>query len=165
MPTSYNYIIQLSLTKQGFELLSFLEDGSTKHRYIDLRTTISEQTELLFGILADILEQLVVEDREHKERFREEKLAALFHPSISYHSSKVVEAAFLDNEPVLGLINLEIVIEAAHRFREAIKKRNMDLYESLAHEYKLLEHVDRPITFIFPSQDRWHRTSNSCSSS
>jgi len=150
--TSYNHIIQISLTKHSFELLSFMEDGNIKHSYIDLQSEISRQTKNLSDILSEILEKLEAEEMEHKKRFQEEKLSLLLNRSISYHSDKIVEAAYLDNEPQFGLINLKTIIKIVHTFRDSIKERDMELFESLDHEYEIFDYLEYQLSSFFQAR-------------
>lgn len=76
-PMSYSHIIQISLTRHGFELLTFMADGSTTHRYVDMQSIISDQTQVLTEIMESLSQHLEAEAFEHKQRFREEKLTPL----------------------------------------------------------------------------------------
>jgi hypothetical protein len=149
---SYNHIIQVSLSPIGFELLSFMPDETTKHRYVNILSLISAQTDSLAAVLEEIVDSLNKEQSLHKEHFREEKLTPIFHPSIDYHCTKVVEAAYRDDEPEFGLINLRIVLKASQDFRDAVGRRNMDFYDSLEHEYRLIHHAAGKLSAFFEAR-------------
>lgn len=151
---SHNHIIQVSLSAEGFEMLSFMDDGSTHHRDVAIPQLIASQTKSLEGILHQILESLDEEERQHKDCFREEKLAPLFHASIDYHCNKIVEAACQDDGPGFGLINLQTVLQATESFRKAVGRRNMDFYESLQHDYDMIHYVAEKLTMFFEAKGK-----------
>lgn len=140
-PASFHHITQMTLSREGFDLLSFYDNGESKHQRVDLPHLIAEQQKVVCAILLDLVKQLQLDEIRHQESFRMEKLEELLPQTIHYWAIKVLEAVDVHGEPRLGLTGLEIVSSAAVEFRNAVERRDMSYYESLEHQYLLIQHA------------------------
>lgn len=138
-PVSFHHITQVTLSRAGFEMLSYVENGDFQHDHVDFAQLISKQAEAISAILSGLVTQLTEEAIKHKERFRMEKLAQLFRPATSYHLEKVAEG--VHQEPRIGLFGLDGIERTINAFREAVGRRDMDYYDALEHDYQLLGHA------------------------
>lgn len=141
-PTSYHHISRITLSQSGFQLISYFADGSSpQFRNIDLPELIIKQRKFISKILDSLITQLEVEEKAHKARFRMDKLVNIFPGTLGYNFEKIFEGIYRDDYAEFAVLNLQQVQEIAYNFREAIKLRNMDFYESLQEEYELLEYA------------------------
>ena len=83
-PTSYNFISQPTLKKDGFQLVSFFSDGTSEFKDISIRKLVKDQNTCLPDILAQVINKLEDIERAHKEKFRMEKLVSCFPPTLGY---------------------------------------------------------------------------------
>lgn len=139
-PASFNFISRLS-KRMSFTLVSFSSDGNSITRNINIPEIISEQRKYIAEILATIVANLEAEERAHKDQFRMEKLSIIFSNSLIYNFEKIFEGLYREEYVELAMGHLEIINEAAQNFREAVRRRNMDYYESLEEDYSLIEHA------------------------
>lgn len=141
-PVSYHHISQTTLNKSGFTLASYFSDSSpAQFNYIDISELINEQKKYISAILSTLMDNLEEEEKAHKEKFRMEKLLALFPNTLDYYLEKLSEGVYRDESAKLADGCLDFVIAPVNNFLEAIKCRNMDLYERLKDEYELFEHA------------------------
>jgi hypothetical protein len=72
-------IVQTSICKQGFDLLSDIEEGKTYFSSINLIEIIELQSQEILTNLQVIVGKLEEEIRMHKEKYKEDKFGSLFH--------------------------------------------------------------------------------------
>jgi len=144
---SYHYISRMSLTLKGFDLLTFFHDGEFETKYLSIEDCITDQDKYLNDILSAVIENLKREDREHREKFMNEKLVDCFSADIQYHLGKIYEAGNLDNSDrrITAMISVGIFQKAIEAFKSALAKRGIELdtygYECTEHSLdKLCKH-------------------------
>ena len=71
---SYHFMTWLSLSKNGFDLLSFSNEDSHESRHISTGELISDQRKYITEILEKMKNKLRDEENDHKAKFRNEKL-------------------------------------------------------------------------------------------
>ncbi len=139
---SYHHITQITLNKSGFTLTSYYSDDSPpQFKYIDIPDLIKEQNKYISAILSTLLINLEEEERKHKEKFQMEKLLALFPNTLDYYLEKLSEGVHRDESVNLAEGCLDLIITSVNDFLEAVKRRNMDLYERIQDEFGLFEHA------------------------
>jgi hypothetical protein len=100
-----------------YELLRF-ED-------IKIPELILRQRESIKNILSQVINNLEREEKEHKEKFKNEKLVDLFPHTLSYYISKIYETIYSRQFPKsFGKTHLEYIDETLNKFRQALEKRN-----------------------------------------
>lgn len=144
-PTSYHFISQATLSPRGFELWSWDKNGNRASRWVSLPDLAADQRMLIAEILTQVIADLEKEQATHKEKFRMEKLAALFPDTLSYHFEKIFEASRDPELAMLGKINLDMISKALGRLREALERRGigLDTYDSIKYLY---DEIGYPIT-------------------
>ena len=139
---SYHFISRVTITKSGFQLISDYENSKTIFRDILLIDLIKEQRKYLSKILKKIIKVLKAEEKTHKEKFKMEKLEAVFPNTLSYYIEKIFEnIGKLDNAK-LGLRHVKQVKKVMDKLKESLQKRGIeiDTYESIKYLYELLEY-------------------------
>jgi len=138
--TTFSHITQISMSVNGFDLLTFGDDGSYSSRRVDLPTLIGEQRQAVGDILLKVTKALKKERETHKARFRMKKLVQFFPPTLSYYCNKVSEGVsggdFAPAPPSLAAIKAAIA-----GFRAAVVERNPAYIERQEHDYATIDHV------------------------
>ncbi len=149
---SYHHISRRSLSHEGFDLLSFTEDGKSQYRTINTGALIEQQRKSIARILDRILRELEQAEKAHREKFRMEKLTAKFPQDLSYHFQKLVEAISSEDHSELGPVSLDMVKDPIRDFREAVRRRDMCAYEQLQDQYDLVERAMAVLERFFRRQ-------------
>ncbi|MBA3062474.1 MAG: hypothetical protein FP833_05930 [Atribacteria sp.] len=142
---SYHYISRASITKSKFKLISDCENSKTIFRDILVIDLIKEQRKYLSKILKKIIKVLKAEEKAHKEKFKMEKLEAVFPNTLSYYIEKIFENIGKLDRAKLGLVHVKLVKKVMDKLKESLQKRGIeiDTYDSIKYHYELLEY---PIT-------------------
>ena len=148
-PTSYHFIPQRSVGASGFDIISMFSNGSSKYKHVDIPSIVLDQQRYISGILSKVIDKLVQEEKEHKDKFRMEKLADIFDKNIHYSFEKITEAIRGTKPSGLGLGSLEKIQKIIHNFREAVKRRDEAYYESFQDKYDLIEHAILKLQIFF----------------
>lgn len=137
-PTAYNHISQASMSREGFNLLTFKENGQYESKDVDLSKLIGDQRNSIECILHSVVDALERDDEMHKAKFCSEKLADLFPHTMSYYCEKVAEGV---DGGVLGPGCLVGIKDAFTQFRTAALARNPSMVEFFDHEYATVLHA------------------------
>ena len=142
---SYHFISRATITKSGFPLISDYGNNKTTFRDISVIDLINEQRKYLSEILKKVINVLTAEEKAHKEKFKIEKLEAVFPATFSYYIEKIFENVGKSEHAQLGLMHVELVKEVMDKLKESLQKRGIeiDTYDSIKYLYELLEY---PIT-------------------
>lgn len=150
-PTSYHFISRSTLSTAGFELLSYDADGKSEFRNISIPELIADQRQYVSDIINMVNDKLGKQEAAHKGRFRMEKLASVLPGTLNYHLGKVLLAASMEEDAVLGQVNLQQVKDTLQSFGEALERRGIELdtYDCIKYAYELLEYpLDELETFF-----------------
>lgn len=139
-PTSYHQISRPTMSKQGFQLLSYYSDGSRQFRDISIPDLVADQRKFLAEMLTLVVNALRAERAAHKERFRMEKLSTIFPRTLTYAFEKVGQAIRSDPAEI-GRWGLGQIKDTFNAFHDAIGRRDMDAYTSLQSDLKFINHA------------------------
>lgn len=144
---SSHQISQISMNSGGFELLSFYSDGRIEHREVIVVDLIADQEEYVKQVLSSVIEALKSEEQKHKEKFRMDKLAAIFPPNLDYYVGKVSDGIhsfeFAPHTSVgASQASLSYLLGLMENLLNALKERGIELdtYDSLKYLYEELEY-------------------------
>jgi hypothetical protein len=134
-------IVQNSMRKDGFELLSYPPKDGKTFQYVPVRELIEKQRVELARILSEIVEDLRAEEEVHRARFREVKLMAMF-SQVSYAFEKIFEEIRGDSARVLSSWAVEHLRKSLDEFGALLKARglNVDSYDSIEYLYNQIDH-------------------------
>ena len=140
--TSYHSITRMSLRPEGFDLLSQYSDGRLESKKVSIPDLVTDQRHYVVDILERIVCKLEDEEAAHKEKFRMEKLTAVFPSTLDYHLQKVLLCTTTGEDAALGEAHLQEIKGALDAFREALARRGIELdtYESIRDVYQSLEY-------------------------
>jgi len=97
----------------------------SKFEDINILSCIETQEKLLIKILNKTMEELKSDFDEHKNKFKDNKLSDLIHPSIDYQFSKLYENIHRDYE--LVEINFETIFDTYVKIKDGIIARYHNL--------------------------------------
>lgn len=137
-PKAFNHISQASMSREGFDLLTFKENGQYASKDVDLGKLIGDQRNEIQSILHKVVDALEREDEMHKAKFCNEKLADLFPQTMSYYCEKVAEGV---DGGVLGPGCLVGIKDAFGQFRTAALARDPSMVEFFDYEYATVIHA------------------------
>ena len=123
---SFSRISRPSISKSGFELMTVEPNkGPPTVRFVSFKSLLDVQHMQLEKALGALLEALRREEMEHQNQFRDEKLAALFPPQLSYHFEKVYEAVRGGDGWEYEARNLPLIREVFENFKAALEMREI----------------------------------------
>jgi len=142
---SYHYISRISITKSKFQLISYYGNNKTTVRAVLVIDLVKEQRKYLSKIFKKVIKILKAEEKAHKEKFKMEKLEAVFPDTLPYYIEKIFENIGKLDRAKLGLGHVKLVKEIMDKIKESLQKRGIeiDTYDSIKYLYELLEY---PIT-------------------
>ena len=142
---SYHYISRVSITKSKFKLFSYYESSKTIIKDIFVIDLIEEQRKYLSKILKKIIKVFKAEEKAHKDKFKMDKLEAIFPDTLPYYIEKIIENIGKINRAKLGLVHVKRIKGIMGKLKESLQKRGIgiDTYDSIKYQYELLEY---PIT-------------------
>lgn len=136
-----HFISRISLKHGHYQLMSSRKDSEDfVFEDINLFALIKLQQELLLTDLSAITNQLVKKDTEHKERFRDVKLAKLL--SDAYTVPKLFESLDRPDIRPQAAAHVDFLIKALFEFREHLSQRG-ELSSSWEEE---IGYIEYPLT-------------------
>jgi hypothetical protein len=134
-------IVQHSMCKDGFSLLSYPEKDGKMFKHFAVRELIEKQRAEAVRILSEVVEDLREQEEVHRARFREVKLMAEFN-QVSYAFEKIFEEIRGDFPRVLGSWAVDHLRKSLDDFETRLKERGVgvDSYDSIEYLYEEIEH-------------------------
>jgi hypothetical protein len=75
----------------------------------------------------------------HREKFRDEKVADCFPPTLTYYFSKIFEGIHSPHVYPLGAMHVDLVSDCLVRMKELLEKRGeWGIHDPVTYEYELL---------------------------
>ena len=124
--TYFNHISRISMSKGGFTLARFYDEGESEFIDVDLRKIAETQLTEINNAYALISDKLRETDEQHRAKFMEKPLADILHSTMGYMFEKVGQAIYSPSSPNIsfGLGMLESIEETYINFQSALQERN-----------------------------------------
>lgn len=149
-PKSYNFISRFSLSLGGFELNSIDINEQDETKWISIPELIADQRIYISDILISVTNKLKEEEMNHKNKFKNEKLASIFSSTLNYHFGKVSEAIYKSTPASFGEVSLQQIEEKLNDFKEALEKRGeIEIYDSINYEFELIDYPLNELKIFF----------------
>lgn len=134
---SVHGIVQNSMSKDGFSLLSYPSRDDAMFQYVPVRELIQKQRVETERILTEVVTELREHEESYRAQFRDTKLVATFH-LVGYAFEKIFEGVRRDsvaNMSPWGIGHLQKVLDD---FEQLLKQRGVDIetYDSIEYLYK-----------------------------
>lgn len=121
----YNYISRISMTKFGFDLLRSSGDREHIFARVDISKACSDQFQGVIDAYRKIVEKLEEIDRMHKEKYKGNPLADIFHSAMGYFFEKISQGihahSYGDRE--FGHRHVGLVRDTYEKFKAALAER------------------------------------------
>ncbi|MBR7630061.1 hypothetical protein KAT72_13820 [Aeromonas popoffii] len=133
--TYFNHISRISMSKAGFTLARFYDEGESEFIDVDFKEIVETQLIGINNAYALISEKLREIDEQHRAKFMEKPLADILHSTMGYMFEKVGQAIYSPSSSNVsfGLSMLESIEEAYNNFQSALQERN-ELPEHIQYE-------------------------------
>ena len=137
-------IVQNSMRKEGFELLSYPKWEGKTFTYVPVLELIEKQRAEAVRILSEVVEELRAQEEAHRAQFRESKIVGVF-DQVSYAFEKIYEELRRDSGPILSNWAVDHLHETLNNFEKHLKERGLtvDSYDSIKYLY---DEIDHPLT-------------------
>ena len=134
-------IVQNSMTKDGFDLLSYPHKDGKVFMHVPVRDLIEKQRAETVRILLEVVNDLRDQEQVHRDKFRDVKLAKAF-DQVGYAFEKIFDDARRDSIPHLGRWAVDHLQKSLEDFAKLLKERelNIDAYDSIKFLYDELDH-------------------------
>jgi len=134
-------IVQNSMSKEGFNLLSYPSEDGKVFQYIPVRELIEKQRAENVRILSEVVNDLREQERAHRTQFQNIKLVQAFN-LVSYAFEKIFEQARRDSAAPLGRWAVDHLQKALDDFAHLLKQRGLsvDAYDSIKYLYEEASH-------------------------
>lgn len=136
----FNFITRISMSRDGFTLMSTYPNRNSTFKQVDVNQLIREQRNELRKILNDVIDYLQRESMEHKNMYKDEKLADIFPQTMLYFYEKISETIFGNAPPEFGLGFLDIIAEVVQKFKAALEERQIFQAYNVADDFEWAEY-------------------------
>ena len=140
--TRFCSISRASISKRGFQVVARTPgEWPPTFRFVKLQDLVETQHQQLRRALETLLDALRREEMEHREKFKDDKLSAIFPPVIHYYFEKVYESTHGTNSSEYGTIHVDLIREIVEKFKAALAQRGIaGAYPAVAHQLASLEY-------------------------
>jgi Zn-dependent M32 family carboxypeptidase len=134
-------IVQNSMRKDGFNLLSYPKKEGEMFQHIPVLELIEKQRAEAARILSEVVEDLREQERAYREKFREIKLRATF-DGVSYAFEKIFEEVRPGSALIMGTWGVGHLQKVLDDFEKLLKDRGLaiDMYDSIEYLYDEIKH-------------------------
>jgi hypothetical protein len=135
-------VARVTIGQHGFMMLTSDETGGIHTEQVDLVRVIGDQRTAIAEMLEALDAEIARSDREVRIAHKDERLTALFHPSLGYCFEKLHDGIF--NAHPLGAPSLDQIKELITAFAAALEKRGLatDAYPGIHAWY---DEIGQPI--------------------
>ena len=159
---AFNFISRLTLTSQGFQLITYYRTSSgnskldSKHEVIKIPDLIATQKDVFVDVLNDIIEILQKEEIEHRKKFAEKKMTDAFQYT-NFLFQTVLEATISPDSSHVELVggHVDRILKSVEMFKTGLKERN-EPDDNIDHVYENIDHALRHIKAYFHVPEETH---------
>ena len=124
---SHHFVSRISLSPEGFTLLSVYPNGKTEVEDVNVQRSIVHQREDVGTILKTVTDALRQRVEEHEARFMDYRFADVFPETLGYAFEKLIEAFRAPERSIGAEWSIDVVERMLQDFRGALKAQDMDL--------------------------------------
>lgn len=150
---SFNFIIRVSMSHSGFTLMTTYPDRDSQFTHINVLELVSDQRNILRKTLTRVIEQLREEEMEHRDQFREERLASIFPSTLRYYYEKIAETIHGGAPGELGAGFVDLVVDVIEKFTNALDERDIVHVDNMAYDLELVQYPLAELRRYFDNPD------------
>jgi hypothetical protein len=138
---STHAIVQHSMRKDGFELMSYPKQSGQIFQSVPVLELIEKQRAETFRILSEVVEDLRAQEEAHRAKFRGAQLMGIF-DQVGYAFEKIFEELRRDSVPAMGTWGVGHLRTSLDNFEKLLNERGLklDSYDSVKYLYDEIEH-------------------------
>lgn len=140
---SFHMIGRNTISNRGFTLASYFPKSGDKSKFEDINVIecVKSQTELLKVILSNTMSKLTNEFKEHKNKFKGDKIRDVIPNTYDYHISKLFEHAYRDY-PIVDT-NFKMIKETIDKIKIEVEKRyfKINALQGLEDTLNLIQYI------------------------
>jgi hypothetical protein len=146
-------IVQNSMRKDGFDLLSYPSQAGKIFQAIPVLALIAQQRAETTRILSEVVEDLREQERVHRAKFKDSKLVDALRLA-NYAFEKIFEGLRPGRYPTLGSWAVRQLQLSLNDFSDLLKQRGLEVgsYDSIKYRYDEISHPLAELT-KFMSQE------------
>ena len=150
-PARSHFISRISMTKTGFQLITvYANHDPPQFKGVSLPELIVTQRSQLRTSLNQVVALLQKEEAEHKAMFKDDMIAAAFHPTTDYYFEKIYESIPASKPSEYGRRHVELIVEAVERFKAKLAERGIaGAYDSVKHHLDLVSYPLQELKLYF----------------
>ncbi len=139
---SFSFISRPSISKSGFELMTMEPNRwPPRFNYVNFKQLLDIQHAQLEKSLEVLLQELQKEEMEHRKKFRDEKLVALFPETLHYYFEKIFQAPRGSGLWEYGARHVSLIGKVIEKFKSALENREIaGAYCGVEDQLKQLEY-------------------------
>lgn len=124
--TYFNHISRISMSKGGFTLARFYDEGESEFIDVDFKKIVKAQIISINNAYALISDKLREIDEQHRAKFMGKPLADILYSTMGYMFEKVGQAIYSPSSSNVsfGLSMLESIEETYNNFQSVLQERN-----------------------------------------
>jgi hypothetical protein len=134
-----HFIQHISLSRNGFTLLTVSSDSKYHTQEVDISELMNEQRRVLDSMLQDLIEKLRSDEMSHREKYKDDKISDILSGSLSYAFGKIFQGTIGDTEFILVGIHVKEIKDCLGRFRAALEARG-DWGGTVSYDFGLLDY-------------------------
>lgn len=136
------FISRSSLSSLGFDLMTVYSEGNDyKMDHVNIPKLLKTQESYLGEILSRVVNELEMQEMEHRKMHEETKLIDCFPHTIRYFFSKLFEATSGEDKYCLGAMHLELIQNCLDDFHSKLDARGeWDVSDSIKYHYEKLSY-------------------------
>lgn len=142
---STHAIVQHSMRKDGFELMSYPRPKDGIFQSISVLKLIEKQRTETYRILSEVVEDLRAREKAHRAQFQEVKLTATF-DQVSYAFEKIFEELRRDSIPIMGKWGVDHLRDSLTNFEKLLEARGLSIEAYTPIKYLYRDSIDYPLT-------------------
>lgn len=143
-PFSTHAIVQHSMRKDGFALMSYPRKGEV-FQSIPVLQLIEKQRVETYRILSEVFEDLRAREEAHRAQFRGTKVIQIF-DHVSYAFEKIFEELRRNSVPIMGKWGVDCLRNSLADFEKQLQARGLSIEAYASIKYLCRDCIEYPLT-------------------
>lgn len=151
--TRFSFISRPTIGKWGFQLMTATPGKwPPVFRDVNLRELLESQREMVKLGLVSVVEALRREEMEHREQFKNKKLASVFPATLHYYFEKLYESTRGSKGWEFGRLHVGLVAKVVSDFRDGLRERGvLGTYDTVEYHLQLVDYPLEQLAQYFES--------------